>query len=189
MRQCSWPGQNQVLRDYHDNEWCVPSFDDRCLFELLSLEGAQAGLSWSLILARREEYRRAFHHFDIARCACLTEKEIADIARDYGVVKNMAKLRSVKSNAVVILRLQEEFGSFADFLWRFVDFKPIVNAWESEALVPAKNALSERVSRELKKRGIKFAGPVIVYSFLQAAGIIDDHIRSCPRQKANRNDC
>ncbi|MDD4085202.1 MAG: DNA-3-methyladenine glycosylase I, partial [Acidaminococcaceae bacterium] len=105
------------------------------------------------------------------------------------VVKNMAKLRSVKSNAGVILRLQEEFGSFADFLWRFVDFKPIVNAWESEALVPAKNALSERVSRELKKRGIKFAGPVIVYSFLQAAGIIDDHIRSCPRQKANRNDC
>ncbi len=186
MSECVWPGKNQTMQQYHQNEWCVPSFDDTYIFEMLTLEGAQAGLSWSTILAKREEYQKAFHNFDILHCAKLTENELETIRDNYGIIKNMLKIRSVRSNAIAAIKVQTEFESLSNYLWSFVNHKPVINQWELEGQVPAQSELSERISKDLKKRGFKFVGPVIIYSFLQAIGILDDHIKSCPYHSNNR---
>lgn len=186
MSACTWPGQNQFMKDYHDNEWCVPSYDDRYIFEMLTLEGAQAGLSWSTVLAKREEYKKAFHDFDLAYCAGLTDDELESIRGKYNVIKNLLKLKSVRSNALAIIKIQEEFGGFSDYLWRYVDSNPVINSWETEENMPAKTALSEQISKDLKRRNFKFVGAVIIYSFMQAIGIVDDHVRTCPYHSKNR---
>ena len=186
MTQCTWPGQNELMRAYHDNEWCVPNFDDTYIFEMLILEGAQAGLSWSIVLSKREEYKKAFRDFDIEYCSQLSEEDLETVRQKYNVIKNSAKLKAVRNNAVAVLDIKQEFGSFSDFLWQYVGFKPIINSWSSETDIPAKTELSEQISKDLKKRGFKFVGPVIIYSFLQAIGMVDDHIKTCSQHTSNR---
>ena len=186
MTQCTWPGQNELMRAYHDNEWCVPNFDDTYIFEMLILEGAQAGLSWSIVLSKREEYKKAFRDFDIEYCSQLSEENLENVRQKYNVIKNSAKLKAVRNNAVAVLDIKQEFGSFSDFLWQYVGFKPIINSWSSETDIPAKTELSEQISKDLKKRGFKFVGPVIIYSFLQAIGMVDDHIKTCSQHTSNR---
>ncbi len=186
MSICLWAAGNQIMQQYHDNEWCVPSHEDSYIFEMLILEGAQAGLSWNTILSKREEYKKAFHDFDIAYCSKLTDEDMDTIKDKYGVIKNRSKLYSVRSNAVAAAKLQTEYGSFSNYLWGFVDDKPVINSWESEGQVPARTVLSERISNDLKKRGFKFVGPVIIYSFMQAIGMVDDHIATCPYHSGRR---
>ena len=187
MRECSWPGNNALMKRYHDLEWCRPSHDDAYLFEMLNLEGAQAGLSWSTIIAKREEYRKAFRNFDIEYCRGLTEEELDRIREEYNIIKNKLKIRAVRSNAAAFSQIQKEFGSFSAYLWNYVDGKPVINHWNREEEMPAQSELSQRISKDLKKRGFKFVGPVIIYSFLQAAGLVDDHIATCPFHTDHRS--
>ena len=177
---CPWALGDPLLREYHDTEWGVPCHDDTMLFELLCLEGAQAGLSWLMILKRREGYRKAFRNFSIRACAALTDGELEEI-RLYGdVIRNRLKIASVRKNARVVQEIQQEFGSFDTYVWHFTEGKRIRNAWNEQKDIPAQSELSERISKDLKKRGASFVGPVIIYSFLQAAGVLNDHIASCP---------
>jgi len=185
MDNCKWPGKNEIMQKYHDEEWCVPSYDDTYIFEMLSLEGAQAGLSWNTVLSKREEYKRAFNNFDILYCSKLSDEELEEIRQKYAVIKNKLKLKSVRNNALEILKIQDEFGSFSNYLWKYVDFKPIINNWKSESEVPAESELSQKISKDLKKRNFKFVGPIIIYSFMQAIGMIDDHIISCKHHSLN----
>ncbi|QAS51433.1 DNA-3-methyladenine glycosylase I [Halobacillus litoralis] len=184
--ECSWPGNNQLMQLYHDKEWCVSTTDDQYIFEMLTLEGAQAGLSWSIVLAKREEYQKAFRNFDISYCSTLTDKDLMNLQEQYNVIKHFAKLQSVRSNAQAIIKIQKEFESLSLFLWRYVDFKPIINHWNSEEQIPAQTPLSTQISKDLKKRGFKFVGPVTMYSFLQAIGMVDDHLTSCPYHTSNK---
>ena len=185
MDNCAWPTKNETMQEYHDKEWCVSSYDDTYIFEMLSLEGAQAGLSWNTVLSKREEYKKAFNNFDIVYCSKLSDEELEEIRQKYGVIKNKLKLKSVRNNALEILKIQDEFGSFSNYLWKYVDFKPIINNWKSEAEVPAETELSQKISKDLKKRNFKFVGPLIIYSFMQAIGMIDDHIISCQYHSFN----
>lgn len=186
MDACIWPGNNPIMKEYHDKEWCVPSHNDSYIFEMLNLEGAQAGLSWNTVLAKREEYNKAFHDFDISYCSELTEEDLDIIREKYALIKNRSKIKAVRSNAVAVLKVQKEFGSFSNFLWSYVKDEPVINFWESEGQMPAQSPLSEQISKDLKKRGFKFVGPVIIYSFMQAIGMVDDHIRTCPYHTQNR---
>lgn len=184
---CSWATSSELMRDYHNKEWCIPNFDDRYLFEMLVLEGAQAGLSWAIILKKREAYKQAFKNFDLDYCANLTEEEMESIRDNTEVVKHLLKIQSVRKNALAVKEVQNEFGSFAKYLWAFVDEKPIVSSWTSVSQMPAESELSQKVSKDLKKRGFKFVGPVTIHSYLQAIGIVDDHIITCPYHTKNRN--
>ncbi|KLU65836.1 DNA-3-methyladenine glycosylase 1 [Desulfosporosinus acididurans] len=186
MSACLWPGKNQLMKEYHDNEWCVPSHDDSYIFEMLILEGAQSGLSWNIVLSKREDYQRAFHNFDITYCSMLSDEKLEGIKDQYNVIKHLSKLKAVRSNAKEVIKIQSEFGSFSNFLWRYVDFKPVINHWESDGDIPAQTTLSEQISKDLKQRNFKFVGPVIIYSFMQAIGMVDDHIRTCPHHFKNR---
>ncbi|RAZ67004.1 DNA-3-methyladenine glycosylase I [Planococcus maitriensis] len=186
MAQCAWPKGDEMMQAYHDKEWCRPSRDDRYLFEMLSLEGAQAGLSWQIVLSKRGSYKDAFRNFDIGYCAGLTDEELADIKEQHGVIKHGAKLESVRTNARAVKALQSEFTSFAAYLWSFTDGKAVINEWQSDGEIPAQSELSVKISKELKKRGFKFVGPVTAYSFLQAIGMIDDHLIGCPFHTMNR---
>lgn len=179
MRNCSWPGNNDLMRKYHDEEWCVPSHDDRFIFEMLNLEGAQAGLSWSTVINKRDEYLLAFHNFDIQYCANLSEDDFEKIRLNYGIIKNRLKIKAVRTNAILAIELQKEFGSLAHYFWSFVNHEPIINHWQSETQMPAESDISQRISYDLKKRGFKFVGSVIMYSFMQAIGMVDDHIVEC----------
>lgn len=186
MAQCTWPNNSEMMQAYHDEEWCRPTRDDRYIFEMLNLEGAQAGLSWSIVLAKREAYQAAFKNFDIDYCAELSDADLETIKENYNVIKHFSKLQSVRTNAQAALRVQKEFGSFADYLWRFVEDEPIINQWESSTQMPVQSPLSVQISKELKKRGFKFVGPVTTYSFLQAIGLVDDHIKTCDFHTSNR---
>jgi len=181
--RCPWPGSDPLYVDYHDREWGVPLRDDRALFELLVLESAQAGLSWITVLRRREGYRRAFEGFDPERVARYGAPKIASLVEDTGIIRNRKKVESAVSNAGAFLRVQEAFGSFSAYLWNFTDGKPVVNHWAGLSEVPAKTALSETVSRDLKSRGFSFFGPVACYAFLQSAGLVNDHLVSCFRHR------
>lgn len=180
--RCPWAA-DQLHHHYHDTEWGVPSRDDRHLFEMLVLEGAQAGLSWSTILRKRWGYRAAFHDFEIERVARMTPREIAKLLRDPGVVRHRGKLESAVSNALAALAVQREFGSLAAFLWRFVDGRPVANAWTSSKQVPAQTPQSDALSRALKQRGFKFVGSTICYAFMQATGMVNDHLVTCPQHR------
>ncbi|HSW63051.1 MAG TPA: DNA-3-methyladenine glycosylase I [Dissulfurispiraceae bacterium] len=181
--RCEWAGSDPLSMDYHDNEWGVPAHDDRHLFEMLVLEGAQAGLSWLTILRKRESYRNAFDHFDIGKVAAYSEKDVQRLLADSGIVRNRLKIESAVSNARGVLAMQQEFGSFDAFCWRFVDSSPEQKEWNSQAAVPAWTEKSDMMSRELKKRGFKFVGSTICYAFMQAVGIVNDHIMTCFRRK------
>lgn len=185
MNGCVWPQSSELMQIYHDEEWCRPSWDDSYIFEMLTLEGAQTGLSWSIVLAKREAYQSAFKNFDIEYCAGLSDAELEVIKENSHVIKHFSKLQSVRSNAEAVLKIQKEFKSFADFLWSFVEFKPIINNWETDTQIPVQSPLSVQVSKELKKRGFKFVGPVTTYSFLQSIGMVDDHITSCKFHTSN----
>ncbi|PKR77571.1 DNA-3-methyladenine glycosylase I [Halalkalibacillus sediminis] len=177
--KCAWPGNNHLMEMYHDNEWCVPSTDDNYIFEMLTLEGAQAGLSWSIVLSKREAYQTAFRNFNISYCKKLTDEDLQNVKEQHNVIKHFAKLQSVRSNAQAVTEVQKEFESFSSFLWSYVDYKPIINHWTSDKQIPTQTSLSEQLSKDLKKRGFKFVGPVTMYSFMQAIGMVDDHIISC----------
>ena len=181
MEVCPWCTGSALYREYHDREWGVPLHDDRALFELLTLEGAQAGLSWATILKKREIYRRAFDGFDPPMVARYGDEKVAALLADAGIVRNRAKVAAAIGNARALLALTAEGTSFADFLWQFVGDTPIVNRWESLGAVPARSAQSDAMSRALLHAGFKFVGSTICYAFMQACGMVNDHLTSCPR--------
>lgn len=179
--RCSWAGNDQLYCDYHDYEWGVPIHDDRLLFEFLTLEGAQAGLSWITILRKRESYRAVFAGFDPAVVVRFDEQKQAELLLNPGIVRNRLKVASTISNAGAFLAVQEAFGSFDAYLWRFVDGKPIQNAWRNIIEVPASTPVSDMLSRDLKKRGFRFVGSTICYALMQAVGMVNDHTTDCFR--------
>jgi len=185
--RCTWAGNDALYRQYHDSEWGVPQFEDRRLFEFLLLEGAQAGLSWITILRKRENYRAAFDDFDAARIAAYDADKIESLLLDAGIVRNRLKVQSAISNAQQFLRVQEEFGSFAKFIWQFTGGQPRQNAWRSPTEVPANTPESDAMSRELKRRGFKFVGTTICYALMQATGMVNDHTTDCFRHAQLRN--
>ena len=185
--RCAWANGGPLEIAYHDTEWGVPSRDDRHLFEMLVLEGAQAGLSWSTILRKRANYRRAFAGFDPARVARFDGRRRAALMRDPGIVRNRQKIESTVGNARQVLAVQEEFGSLADYLWQFVDGRPIRNAWTAMDQVPAETEESRAMSRALVKRGFRFVGPTICYAFMQATGMVNDHVTTCFRYSRRRS--
>jgi DNA-3-methyladenine glycosylase I len=184
MQRCAWALGDPLLREYHDTEWGVPLHDDRALFEFLCLEGAQAGLSWRTVLAKRDHYRRVFHRFEIARVAGMEDRELEALLIDPGIIRNRLKVRSVRNNAVAAMDVIAEFGSLDQYLWSFVEGVAIQNHWHEAAEVPASSALSEHMSKTLKKRGFRFVGSTICYSLLQATGMINDHLLGCFRHPA-----
>lgn len=180
--RCGW-AKNELAIQYHDAEWGVAVHDDRKLFEFLILEGAQAGLSWDTILAKRENYRAAFDNFDAAKIAVYDERKLNELLQNAGIVRNRLKIASTIQNAKAYLAVIEEFGSFDRYIWQFVGGKPIVNSWETLKEIPAKTAESDRMSKDLRKRGFNFVGSTICYAFMQACGLVNDHLVSCFRFK------
>ncbi|MDX1384090.1 MAG: DNA-3-methyladenine glycosylase I [Thermoanaerobaculia bacterium] len=185
--RCPWAGEDPLSIAYHDEEWGVPTHDDRALFELLILEGAQAGLSWSTILAKREGYLRAFAGFDPERVARFNRRSVARLLADPGIVRNRLKVESAIRNARAFLEVQEDEGSFDRYVWRFVDGRPRVGRWASSAEVPASTPESDALSKDLKARGFSFVGTTICYAFMQAAGLVDDHLATCFRARGRRS--
>lgn len=181
MKRCDW-ARSPAMAAYHDREWGVPVHDDRVLFEFITLEGAQAGLSWETILAKRDAYRRAFAGFDPARVARFTTARRAKLMRDAGIVRNRLKIESTVTNATAFIAIQREFGSFDRFLWDFVGGSPVRNRPRSMRQVPARTELSDALSKELKRRGFRFVGTTICYAFMQAVGVVDDHVVGCFRR-------
>lgn len=181
MKRCGWCGNDSDYIAYHDREWGAPIHDERLLFEFLILEGAQAGLSWITILKRREGYRRAFAGFDPVKVAGFDEMIQAELLADSGIIRNRLKIAAAIGNAQAFLKVQEEFGSFDTYLWRFVAGTPIINSWDDLRQVPPSTPLSDAISRDLKKRGFKFVGSTIVYAFMQAVGMVNDHLTGCFR--------
>jgi DNA-3-methyladenine glycosylase I len=181
LNKCLWALQSPDEEHYHDLEWGVPVHDDRLLFEFLVLEGAQAGLSWSTILKKREAYRQAFDNFDADKVARYDAHKFDDLMANPGIIRNKLKISAAISNAKAFLAIQESFGSFDRYIWRFVDDQPIHNAWKTQAEVPASTRLSEHMSKDLIKRGFKFVGPTICYAHMQATGMVNDHTLGCFR--------
>ena len=180
-RRCAWAGSDPLYVRYHDREWGVPVHRDRKLFEMLVLEGAQAGLSWLTILRKRENYRRAFDRFDPQKIARYDRRRIERLLQDTGIVRNRAKVESAVANARAFLAIREEYGSFNRFVWRFVDGAPKINRWRSPKQLLAKTDESTALSRELRRRGMNFVGPTICYAFMQAVGMVNDHTTDCFR--------
>jgi DNA-3-methyladenine glycosylase I len=182
-KRCDWAANEPLYFRYHDQEWGVPVSDDTKLFEFLVLEGAQAGLSWLTILRKRENYRRAFAGFDPRKVARFDDKKIQRLLQDPGIVRNRAKVASAVNNARAFLAVQEEFGSFAAYQWRFVDGRPIQNHFASLKDIPARSEISDAFSKDLKARGFSFVGSTIIYAHMQAVGMVNDHLVTCPRTK------
>ena len=180
VSRCPW-AKNDLAISYHDNEWGVPVRDDRLLFEFLILEGAQAGLSWDTILSKRENYRKAFDNFDPAKVAKYTDKKLEKLLQNPGIVRNRLKILSAVNNANAFIKVQKEFGSFSNYIWGFTAGKQIINHWRSISEVPAKTDISDAISKDLKKRDFSFVGSTIIYAFMQAVGIVNDHLVSCFR--------
>lgn len=181
MKRCEWCVGSEIYEKYHDEEWGVPVHDDRKHFEFLILESAQAGLSWLTILKRREGYRKAFADFDPVVVAGFDQEKVEELVKDASIIRNRRKIESAINNAKRFLEVQKEFGSFDSYIWSFVDGKPVVNKWKEMSEIPATTELSDRVSKDLKKRGFNFVGSTIIYAHLQATGIVNDHIVSCFR--------
>ena len=181
MRRCPWCERSDLERAYHDEEWGVPVFSDEKQFEFLVLESAQAGLSWLTVLRKRENYRRLYDGFDPEKVARYGEEKIRELMSDSGIIRNRKKIEASINNAARFLEIQKEFGSFSDYLWGFTGGVPVTNVWEELSEIPASTELSVAASRDLKKRGFRFMGPVIVYSHLQATGVVNDHLVSCFR--------
>jgi DNA-3-methyladenine glycosylase I len=181
--RCHWAADGELMQAYHDTEWGVPLHDDRALFEFLCLEGAQAGLSWRTVLHKRDRYRRAFHDFDIARVAAMKDRELEKLLLDPGLIRNRLKIASVRDNAKAALAAMAEHGRLDAYLWSFVDGKPIRNTWRTRSEVPASTPVSDRMSKALKKRDFRFVGTTICYAFMQATGMVNDHLVECFRHK------
>ncbi len=181
VTRCQWCHQDSVYENYHDREWGVPVHSDKKQFEFLLLEGAQAGLSWLTVLKKRAAYRQAMDGFDFNKIAKYTDKKIARLLQNPGIIRNELKLRSAITNARAFIEIRQEFGTFNRYIWQFVDDKPIRNQWTSPQEVPAKTALSESIARDLKKRGFSFVGPTIIYAHMQATGMVNDHTTDCFR--------
>jgi DNA-3-methyladenine glycosylase I len=181
MNRCAWGSSNPLMIDYHDMEWGMPLHDEQRLFEFLVLEGMQAGLSWSTILNKRENFRAAFHDFDVARVARYTQRDVERLLKNAGIIRNRLKIEAAINNAKRFLDVQNEFGSFDAYIWSFVDGKPIKNAWRTLDEIPAKTPLSDAISKDLIKRGFKFVGSTIVYAHMQATGMVNDHTVDCFR--------
>jgi DNA-3-methyladenine glycosylase I len=187
MNRCSWVNQDPLYIDYHDHEWGVPVYDDRLLFEYLNLEGAQAGLSWYTILKKRDNYRKAFDYFDPEKIISYDQNKIEELLHNEGIVRNRLKVNAVITNARAFLQVVEDFGSFNKYIWSFVDGKPIQNHFKEMAEVPATTDISDILSKDLKKRGFKFVGSTICYAFMQAVGMVNDHVMMCGcYQKTNQ---
>ncbi len=181
--RCAWSSKSDKEERYHDTEWGIPVHDDKLLFEFLILEGAQAGLSWSTILRKRNGYRQAFDNFDAKKIAEYDETKIAELLQNPEIIRNRLKIRAAVTNAKAFLEIQQEYGSFDAFVWSFVDGNPIQNQWRNFAELPAKTDLSDNMSKDLKKRGFTFVGSTICYAFMQAVGMVNDHTTDCFRYK------
>ena len=183
MHRCGWAGTDLEYIAYHDREWGVPLHDERTLFEMLILEGAQAGLSWITILKKRDNYRAAFDNFDARRMARYDESKIQALLNNPGIVRNRLKIAAAIQNAKMVLKLQEQEGSFDEYLWRYVDGKPVINAWRNIGDIPPRTPLSDTISKDLSRSGFKFVGPTICYAFMQAMGMVNDHTVDCFRYR------
>lgn len=183
IQRCEWCGDDPLYVKYHDEEWGVPVHDDIKHFEMIILDGAQAGLSWITVLRKRENYRKAFSKFDPKKVAKYDEKKIAKLLDNPGIIRNKLKVRSAVTNAQAFLKIQKEFGSFDKYIWQFVGGKPIINKWKSMKELPATSKQSDAMSKDLKKRGFKFVGSTICYAYMQAAGMVNDHVTNCFRYK------
>jgi DNA-3-methyladenine glycosylase I len=181
MKRCAWAEGSELERRYHDAQWGVPVHDDRLLFEMLTLESAQAGLSWSTILAKREGYIKAFDNFDIQTVAGYSETKIESLLQNPAIIRNKLKIHATINNAKIILEIQKEYGSFDSYIWSFVGGKPIKNHWERASEVPANTPLSDAMSKAMKQRGFHFVGTTICYAYMQAVGMVNDHLSSCFR--------
>ncbi|MFW2374353.1 MAG: DNA-3-methyladenine glycosylase I [Gammaproteobacteria bacterium] len=177
--RCEWCSQDPLYIQYHDQEWGVPSFDDRHLFEMLILEGAQAGLSWLTVLKKRDNYRKAFDGFEAQKMARYSQSRVEKLLQNPGIIRNRLKLNAAVINAQVYLKVLDEYPSFAEFIWQFVDGEPIINHWSSLKQIPVTTAQSDAMSKQLKNRGFKFIGPTICYAYMQAVGMVNDHTRQC----------
>jgi DNA-3-methyladenine glycosylase I len=182
-KRCTWCGDDPLYIDYHDSEWGVPTFDDASLFEMLILEGAQAGLAWITVLRKREGYRALFDDFDANRIARYTDKKLDKLLLDPRIIRNRLKVYGARQNARAFLAVQEEQGSFSDYIWGFVDHQPIQNQWRSAQELPATSELSDRISKDLKKHGFTFVGSTIMYAHMQATGMVNDHTAECFRRR------
>ena len=187
MQRCEWAKRNELEQSYHDKEWGVPIHDDRSLFEFLVLEGAQAGLSWSTILRKREGYRKAFDNFDVQKVSQYSENDVSRLLVNSEIVRNKLKINAAITNARAFLQVQEQFGSFDHYIWQFVNGKPIQNSWKKMTDIPSSTPESEAMSKDLQKRGFKFVGTTICYAFMQAVGMVKDHVVGCFRYEELKN--
>jgi DNA-3-methyladenine glycosylase I len=180
---CEWPGNDPLMISYHDKEWGVPVHDDYKHFEFLVLDAFQAGLSWSTVLKKRENFRKVFDGFDFNKIALYDDFKVAKLLSDSGIIRNKLKINATIENAKAFLKVKEEFGSFDNYIWQFVDGRPVVNQWKSLKELPASTNISDAMSRDLKKRGFRFVGSTICYAYMQAAGLVNDHLIGCPRHR------
>ena len=187
MKRCDWANGGELEQSYHDREWGVEIHDDRTLFEFLVLEGAQAGLSWSTILGKREGYRRAFDHFDARKISRYSENTVSRLLTNPEIIRNRLKINATITNARAFLQVQKEFGSFDSYIWQFVNGKPIRNSWRKMTDIPSSTPESDAMSKDLRKRGFKFVGPTICYAFMQAVGMVNDHVVDCFRYRELKN--
>ena len=183
VKRCAWVGSDPQMLEYHDKEWGTPIHDNQLLFEFLILEGAQAGLSWNTILGKRENFRNAFDNFDYIKIAKYSEEKVELLMQNEGIIRNRLKINAVISNAKAFLKVKKEFGSFDKYIWKFVNYKTIDNKFKELSEIPSKTEQSEQMSKDLKKRGFKFVGPTICYAFMQAVGMVNDHVSQCFRYK------
>lgn len=177
--RCAWCSNNELYKQYHDNEWGVVKKDDKTLFEMLILEGAQAGLSWITILKRRENYRKAFDNFDVQKVANYTKKDVERLLSNKGIIRNKLKINSAIRNAQVFIKIQKKHGSFSNYIWAYVNHKPILNNYKNSKELPATSPIAEQISKDLKKQGMSFVGSIIIYSYMQSVGIVNDHTLDC----------
>ncbi len=183
IKRCDWPGADELMLKYHDEEWGTPVHDDRKWFEYITLDAFQAGLSWSIVLKKRENFRAAFENFEPETIAKYDETKYTELTQDAGIIRNRAKIKATITNARAFLKIQEEYGTFDKFIWQLFDNQPIVNEWKGTSEIPASTPDSDRLSKELIARGFKFVGTTICYAFMQGAGIVNDHLVSCFRYK------
>tara|TARA_B110000879_G_scaffold161096_1_gene207977 strand:- start:4165 stop:4716 length:552 start_codon:yes stop_codon:yes gene_type:complete len=179
MKRCEWVTEDPLYLDYHDRQWGVPLHDDRELFEMLILEGAQAGLSWITVLKKRAHYKKVFHDFQVAKVAKMTDQQLEKLLLDPGIIRNRLKVYGTRKNALATLRLIQETGTLDNYLWSWVDHKPIINKFKKHTEIPNSTPLSEKISKNLKKRGFTFVGPTIIYAYMQAIGMVNDHTADC----------
>ncbi|MBA7515309.1 DNA-3-methyladenine glycosylase 1 [subsurface metagenome] len=187
VKRCEWADNNALMKEYHDKEWGTPEHDEKILCELLILEGMQAGLSWNTVLQKRDNFRKAFDNFDYIRISNYAELKIEELMQNKGIIRNRLKIQSVISNAKSFIKIREEFGSFDNYIWGFVNNKVVHNSWKALEELPSNTELSDRISKDLKRRGFKFVGSTIIYSFLQAVGIVNDHTTYCFRYSELKN--